>query len=66
MKGRALIEIIKEDPQYDPESFSQKITLENEEAEEGETEYTIQQGADFLIVYDDEGNVVAREVPEGE
>lgn len=61
MRGKELIEALKSLEEYDPEVFSQTLTLENEDGEE--VEYTIQQGVDFIEVLNDEGDVVAKDVP---
>ena len=58
MRGEELLKELMDHPDFDPEARIQNLELDEEE-----TVYQLQQGSDFIEIYDDEGKLIFRDVP---
>lgn len=61
MRGKELLTELMNHPDFDPEARVQNLELDDEE-----TTYQLQQGSDFIEIYDDEGKLIFRDIPQEE
>lgn len=66
MRGKELINELINHPEFDPDARVQNLTIEDEDSDEGETTYQIQQGSDFIEVYNEDGVLIVKDTPPDE